>query len=103
SPARPAGTPPPADVQAKAARNAHQKDAADREVAAEVERALAGEPQATVRRNESGDRVVSVSIPIRHVRQVLGVMTLEAGNVDEILGAQRRALVPFALVALAVN
>jgi len=102
-PARPAGSPPVADLAEQTARGLQLKDAADREVAAEVERALAGEPQATVRRNESGDRVVSVSIPIRHVRQVLGVMTLEAGNVDEILGAQRRALVPFALVALAVN
>ena len=102
-PAKPAGSPPPADASQQTARSQQLKDAADREVAAEVERALAGEPQATVRRNESGDRVVSVSIPIRHVRQVLGVMTLEAGNVDEILGAQRRALVPFALVALAVN
>lgn len=102
-PAHPAGTPPPSDLKDRIARSARQKDAADREVTAEVERALAGEPQATVRRNESGDRVVSVSIPIRHVRQVLGVMTLEAGNVDQILSAQRRALVPFALVALAVN
>lgn len=102
-PARPAGSPPLADLAEQTARGLQLKDAADREVTAEIERALAGEPQATVRRNESGDRVVSVSIPIRHVRQVLGVMTLEAGNVDEILGAQRRALVPFALVALAVN
>jgi len=31
------------------------------------------------------------------------VLTLEAADVDEILGAQRRALMPFALVALAVN
>lgn len=102
-PARPAGTPPSRDLARKAAENAAHKEAADREVIAEVQRALAGEPQATVRRNEDGDRVVSVSIPIRHVRQVLGVMTLEAGNVDEILAAQRRALFPFALVALGVN
>jgi two-component system sensor histidine kinase ChvG len=31
------------------------------------------------------------------------VLTLEAGDVDETLSAQRRALMPFALVALAVN
>ncbi len=59
--------------------------------------------KAGVRRSEGGDRVVSVSIPVRHVRQVLGVLTLEAGDVDETLAAQRRALMPFALVALAVN
>ena len=102
-PAHPAGAPLPADQAEKTNRDAEHKRQVEAEVAAEVERALAGEPQTTVRRNESGDRVVSVSIPIRHVRQVLGVLTLEAGNVDEILDDQRRALVPFALVALAVN
>ena len=76
---------------------------ANAELSAEVERALQGEPQADIRRNENGDRVVSVSLPVRHVQQVLGVLTLEAGDVDETLAAQRRALTPFALVALAVN
>lgn len=76
---------------------------ADSELAAEVAAALDGSPQSTLRRNESGDRVVSVSIPVRHVRQVLGVLTVESGDVDEILGAQRQALFPFALVALGVN
>ena len=100
-PARPAGTPvaPP------------REDAADREtlaraneaLGAEIEAALSGTPQATVRRSETGDRVVSVSLPVRHVSRVLGVLTLEAGDVDQILDAQRRALLPFALVALAVN
>jgi two-component system sensor histidine kinase ChvG len=103
SPAKPAGTPPSADLAARTRRQEKLASESEREVMAEVERALAGEPQATVRRNEEGERVVSVSLPIRHVRQVLGVLTLEAGNVDEILGAQRRALVPFALVALGVN
>jgi two-component system sensor histidine kinase ChvG len=72
-------------------------------LAAEVEAALRGEPQMGLRRSETGDRVVSVSVPIRHVRQVLGVLTLEAADVDAILAAQRAALMPFALVALAVS
>ncbi len=80
-----------------------QAQRAEAEVSAEVNAALEGRSSAILRRNETGDRVVSVTIPVRHVRQVLGALTLEAGNVDEILGAQRRALVPFALVALAVN
>lgn len=76
---------------------------ADAELSAEVERALQGTPQAAIRRNEEGERVVSVSLPVRHVQQVLGVLTLEAGDVNATLDAQRRALMPFALVALAVN
>lgn len=102
-PARPAGTLAAAPDSAVVARNAADLDRARTELAAEVEQALNGEPQATLRRSESGQRVVSVSIPVRHVRQVLGVLTLEAGDVDETLAAQRRALMPFALVALAVN
>ncbi|MBX9576132.1 MAG: sensor histidine kinase [Caulobacteraceae bacterium] len=73
------------------------------ELAREVEAALGGEPQVNLRRSETGERLVSVSVPIRHVRQVLGVLTLEAADVDAILAAQRAALMPFALVALAVS
>ncbi len=102
-PALPAGTsPPPPDLDTEN-RDAAALEQARVALAAEVEAALDGEPQATLRVSESGDRVVSVSIPVRHVQQVLGVLTLEAGDVDETLAAQRRALMPFALVALAVN
>ncbi len=102
-PARPAGTAQPKADPAEVARNEADLERARAELAAEVDLALDGVPQSTVRRSESGDRVVSVSIPVRHVREVLGVLTLEAGDVDETLAAQRRALMPFALVALAVN
>ena len=60
-------------------------------------------PLTQTRIGPSGGRVVSVSIPIQHVRQVLGVLTLEAGDVDAIIAAERRALVPFILVAVAVT
>lgn len=53
----------------------------------EVQKALAGKPVSQVRMSESGDRVVSVSIPIQRVRQVLGVLTVEAGGVDDIVTA----------------
>ncbi len=100
-PARPAGTPARPDaLDRKAERNKERASAA---LGDEILAALAGDPQSTVRRSENGERVVSVSLPIRHVQQVLGVLTLEAGDVNQILDAQRRALVPFALVALGVN
>lgn len=69
----------------------------------EVDRALAGETVADTRVSEDGRRVVSVSIPIQHVRAVLGVLTLEAGDVDHIIAAERLALAPFILIAVAVN
>ena len=103
APALPAGTPAPQPTEREKARDAERQTRAEAELAAEVQRALDGEPQGGLRLSEDGDQVVSVSIPVRHVQQVLGVLTLEAGGVDEILSAQRWALLPFALVALAVS
>lgn len=100
-PALPAGT--SERMNEDAARIDAANAAANAALGEEIKAALTGDAQATVRRSETGDRVVSVSLPIRHVQQVLGVLTLEANDVDQILDAQRRALVPFALVALAVN
>lgn len=69
----------------------------------EVKLALGGTEVTSVRVNESGKKVVSVSIPIRRVKMVLGVLTLEAGDVDAIVAAQRLAMMPFILVAVGVS
>jgi two-component system sensor histidine kinase ChvG len=73
------------------------------DLAREVGQALKGDPVSEVRRAQNGDRVVSVSLPIHHVQAVLGVLTLESGDVDKIIAAQRAALVPFILIAVAVS
>ncbi|MEW5686819.1 MAG: stimulus-sensing domain-containing protein [Pseudomonadota bacterium] len=75
----------------------------DRALQREVAAALSGRHQAGMRPGDRGDRVVSVSIPIQHVRAVLGVVTLEANDVDAIIARERAALVPFILIAIAVN
>jgi two-component system sensor histidine kinase ChvG len=72
-------------------------------LSAEVVQALKGASVAELRRSPNGERVVSVSIPIQNVQAVLGVLTLEAGDVDEIVAAQRLALLPFILIAVAVS
>jgi two-component system sensor histidine kinase ChvG len=69
----------------------------------EISQALRGNQVSGVRTAQNGDRVVSVSIPIQRVQAVLGVLTLEAGDVDKIVAAQRRALMPFILVAVGVT
>jgi two-component system sensor histidine kinase ChvG len=102
-PARPAGTPVPAPDPEAEQRESGRMERSRAALAAEVMEALQGHAVADVRVSEMGDRVVSVSLPVRHVEQVLGVLTLEAGDVDQILSAQRRALTPFALVALFVS
>ena len=82
---------PAAQARAEKARQA---------LASEIARAMKGRAVAGTRISEDGERVVSVSIPIQHVRAVLGVLTLEAGDVDEIISAERKALLPFIVVAM---
>jgi len=77
--------------------------AAQRALMMEVGQALRGVHWAGMRRAEDGERVVSVSIPIQHVQAVLGVLTLEASDVDEIISAERQALAPFILIAIFVS
>ncbi len=72
-------------------------------LSSEVSRALAGARVADLRMSADGQQVVSVSLPIQNVKAVLGVLTLEAGDVDQIIAAQRRALMPFILVAVAAT
>ena len=76
---------------------------ARQELEHELTLARAGEVTRNMRRSETGQRVVSVSIPIRRVRAVLGVLTLEASDVDAIIAAERVALIPFILIAVAVS
>ena len=73
------------------------------DLAREIDEALKGQPVAGLRRAQNGARVVSVSLPIHHVQAVLGVLTLESGDVDQIVAAQRKALIPFILIAVGVS
>jgi two-component system sensor histidine kinase ChvG len=82
---------------APAAVTAARKDLSD-----EIAAAMQGRNVARLRKAETGQRVVSVSIPIQHVKAVLGVLTLEAGDVDQIVAAQRLALLPFIFIAILV-
>ena len=80
-----------------AARRAKAREALRREVRA----AMQGAPVSDVRPAVTGERVVSVSIPIQRVQAVLGVLTLETRDVDRIVSDQRRALlIPLAPIAV---
>lgn len=69
----------------------------------ERERALMGEITKGQRLNELGERVVTVSMPIRRVQSVLGVVTVESADVERILLAERAAMIPFTLGAALVT
>jgi len=90
---------PPFSGHANAAGAAKAQADLNREIA----QALQGHPVAGLRRAADGERVVSISLPIHYVRDVLGVLTLESGDVDQIITAQRWALLPFILIAVGVS
>ncbi|MEL7028106.1 MAG: stimulus-sensing domain-containing protein, partial [Pseudomonadota bacterium] len=82
---------------------AWRREARQRAVGEEVEEALSGEIAESVRFNDKGELIVSVSIPVQRVQSVLGVVTLEIGEIEEIVTEARFAILPFFAVALFVS
>jgi two-component system sensor histidine kinase ChvG len=72
-------------------------------VYSEVNQALMGEPASSVRVSEQDKLVLSVAVPIRRFATLYGVLmlTTESGDIDDILKAERTALVEVFLVAFA--
>jgi len=68
-------------------------------LAEERDRAQRGEIARGERLNERGERVVSVTIPVRRVQQVVGTVTIESADVERILVAERASMIPFVLGA----
>lgn len=65
----------------------------------EIARASRGEIVSGERLNEKGERVVSVSLPVRRVQAVMGVVTIESADVERILVAERASMIPFIIGA----
>ncbi len=61
----------------------------------EIRRAMRGEIVSGERLNEKGERVVSVTLPVRRVQAVVGAVTLESADVERILVAERANMTPF--------
>jgi len=84
-------------------RTEEERAALNRTLEEEVISAIRGEAVAGVRRQPDGSRVVSVTVPIQPVRAVVGVVTLESFDLDEIIADERSALFPFILMAALVS
>lgn len=71
----------------------------------EVMLALQGQPANTVRENSMGEPILSVAVPVQRFRRVLGglMLTTEAGDIDEIVRAERRSILEVFLVALGIG
>ena len=69
----------------------------------EIEIARTGERVSGERITEAGERVVSVSLPVQRVSAVVGVFTIEASDVADVVRKERAALLPFIGVAIFVS
>lgn len=65
-------------------------------------RAMRGEIVSGERLNEKGERVVSVTLPLRRVQLAMGTVTIESADVERILVAERAGMIPFMLGATVV-
>ncbi|MEQ1811057.1 MAG: ATP-binding protein [Terricaulis sp.] len=65
----------------------------------EQRRAARGEIVDGERLNERGERVVSVTVPLRRVQQVMGTVTTESADVERILVTERASMIPFMIGA----
>ena len=85
----------------------YHRDAAKRSLEDELNEALSAsadddKPKATsVRLNENDELVVSVSIPIRRVQAIYGIVTVETGGIDILVEQARLAILPFFGLAMA--
>ncbi len=70
----------------------------------EVQRALSGARGSLVRRNERGETIVSVAVPVQRVGSVRGALLLstQGGDIDKIIASERFALLQVFLIAALV-
>lgn len=70
----------------------------------EVHQALGGSRASVVRRNELGETIVSVAVPVQRVKSVRGVlvMSTQGGDIDAIIASERFGLLQVFLIAALV-
>jgi len=71
----------------------------------EVATALTGTSVPIVRKNDKGEIVVSVAVPVQRMRAVLGVLLLSTrgGDIDDIVAAERMSIFRVSMFAAAVT
>lgn len=80
---------------------AYRAEAARRSIEDELNAALESSPfalergAASVRINEEGEIVASVSVPIRRVQAIYGIVTAESGGIDALVEDARLSILPF--------
>ena len=77
-----------------------RRDALRRNLKQEVRTVLEGEAVAGPRYTDDDTLIVTASLPVTRVSQVLGAVTVESDDVGNIVAAERRALTPIIGIAL---
>ena len=78
-----------------------RREAARRTIEDELNAALSSSPFAeergatSVRFNEDGELVASVTVPIRRVQAIYGLVTAEIGGIEDLVSDARLAILPF--------
>jgi two-component system sensor histidine kinase ChvG len=89
------------DVVGAALSSSYRHEAARRTIEQEINAAIAATPEgdnrgaASVRMNENGELVASVTVPIRRVQAIYGFVTAEIGGIDAVVREARLAILPF--------
>ncbi len=65
-----------------------------RDFRGDIRSALEGTPQMGPRYDAEDNLIVTVSLPVQRVQQVLGAVTVESNDVGSIVNAERKALAP---------
>ncbi len=71
-----------------------RRESLRRDLKLEVRAGLEGESSYGPRFDENDNLIVTVSLPVQRVQQVLGVVTVESSDVGSIVTAERQALAP---------
>lgn len=71
-----------------------KRDRLRRDMQGDIRLALTGQESMGPRFNADNDLIVTVSLPVKRVQQVLGVVTVESNDVGSIVSAERQALAP---------
>jgi len=71
-----------------------RRESLRRNLKADIRAGLEGESSFGPRYDETDSLIVTVSLPVKRVQQVLGVVTVESNDVGSIVTAERQALAP---------
>jgi two-component system sensor histidine kinase ChvG len=61
-----------------------------------------GEIQSGIRRDQDGRRLVSVTVPVQYVSAILGTVTYESYDLEDIIASERRGMIPFMMTTIGV-